>query len=148
MLTTNTTPSAIDSHVHVDAAPRQAHRGAALAPFANRWAAIVALLGTFAFGAVGAGCTQGVANDAATASVGRTARTRHALTTSAGASSLLAEVNRELGAVQSTSYDHSTYVDESRGVFNFDCSGFVGYALEQSVPEAMPAIRTELGVER
>jgi hypothetical protein len=49
---------------------------------------------------------------------------------------LLQEAKRELGAMRSTSYSHATIVDESTGVFDFDCSGFVDYALARAVPDA------------
>ncbi|MFT3694073.1 MAG: hypothetical protein QM831_13095 [Kofleriaceae bacterium] len=49
---------------------------------------------------------------------------------------LLAEANRELAAMRSSHYEHHTHVDEAAGLFDYDCSGFVGYALARSAPEA------------
>jgi cell wall-associated NlpC family hydrolase len=46
------------------------------------------------------------------------------------------EIDRELGAMRTSSYTHTTAIDESSGAFNYDCSGFVGYALEGSAPSA------------
>jgi hypothetical protein len=59
----------------------------------------------------------------------------------AHATQIVAEVERELGDVRSTHYQHTTSVDEARGVFDFDCSGFVAYALDRSYPDGMQAIR-------
>jgi hypothetical protein len=55
-------------------------------------------------------------------------------------SPLLDEATRELRAVHETSYTHTTNVDEESGVFDFDCSGFVSYALRLRAPEALEAI--------
>jgi cell wall-associated NlpC family hydrolase len=53
-----------------------------------------------------------------------------------GADLLLAEARRQVAAMRQSKYTHSTYVDEGAGTFNYDCSGFVGYALQRAVPEA------------
>jgi hypothetical protein len=58
-----------------------------------------------------------------------------------GAAGVVAEVDRELGAVKSSSYTHHTVVDEARGEFDYDCSGFAGYALERSAPEAFAEVQ-------
>jgi hypothetical protein len=50
---------------------------------------------------------------------------------------LLAEAHRELGAVVESHYAHRTHVSEATGVFDYDCSGFVGYALAHAAPEAL-----------
>jgi cell wall-associated NlpC family hydrolase len=54
----------------------------------------------------------------------------------AARSTLIAEARRELAAVKSSHYVHRTQVDEPTGRFDFDCSGFVGYALARAAPEA------------
>ena len=47
-----------------------------------------------------------------------------------------AEVDRVLADTKSSHYSHKKHVDEEEGVFDFDCSGFVVYALTRSVPDA------------
>lgn len=59
---------------------------------------------------------------------------------SARALRLLAEGRRELAAMRSTSYEHRTSVDEAAGRFDFDCSGFLCYALKRVDPEAYAAL--------
>jgi hypothetical protein len=58
-----------------------------------------------------------------------------------GARSLLAEVNRELAAVRSSTYRHRSDVNEAEGRFDVDCSGFVDYALARSAPQALEQLR-------
>jgi hypothetical protein len=58
-----------------------------------------------------------------------------------GASLLLAEAMRELTSMKSSTYQHTTSVDEATGVYDYDCSGFLGYALDHSVPSAIASIR-------
>ena len=59
---------------------------------------------------------------------------------SARALRLLNEGKRELAAMRSTDYAHQTEVDESKGRFDFDCSGFLCYALKQVDPAAYDAL--------
>lgn len=42
-------------------------------------------------------------------------------------------------------YDHTTSVNESKGAFDYDCSGFVGYALARAVPDAFATLRAAAG---
>jgi hypothetical protein len=58
------------------------------------------------------------------------------------ARALLAEVDRELGRMRSSAYTHATQVDEVNGVFDFDCSGFAGYALSAAAPAAWGQLQT------
>jgi hypothetical protein len=58
----------------------------------------------------------------------------------AGRLALLTEVRRELATMRDSSYQHKTDVDTSEGEFNFDCSGFIGYALAHSRPAALKAL--------
>src|SRR5262249_13589691 len=58
-----------------------------------------------------------------------------------GHAALLAEVDREIAAMKRSSYTHRTHVDEASGVFEYDCSGFVNYALARSVPSALVELR-------
>jgi hypothetical protein len=39
-----------------------------------------------------------------------------------------------------STYSHTTSVDEAKGIFDYDCSGFVGYALGRAFPSGMAAI--------
>jgi hypothetical protein len=57
------------------------------------------------------------------------------------AAALIAEIDREMAVMKSSSYTHRTRVDEAAGVFDYDCSGFVEYALARSVPSALAALR-------
>jgi hypothetical protein len=54
---------------------------------------------------------------------------------------LVAEANRELTAMRSSSYTHKTHVDEASGTFDFDCSGFMGYALAHADPSAWKSLK-------
>jgi hypothetical protein len=62
---------------------------------------------------------------------------------SAGAAhaALLAEVDRELAAMRSSTYSHRTHIDETVGAFEYDCSGFLVYALSRAVPDALAAVQ-------
>lgn len=50
---------------------------------------------------------------------------------------LLLEGNRELVAFRTGHYDHHVSVDEAEGRFDYDCSGFLDYALARVDPEAL-----------
>lgn len=50
---------------------------------------------------------------------------------------LLSEGQREMKAMRGSRYDHHTAVDEAAGRFEFDCSGFLDYALGRVDPEAL-----------
>jgi hypothetical protein len=43
---------------------------------------------------------------------------------------IVRDAERQLAARRSSSYAHDTHVDEARGVFEYDCSGFVNYTLK------------------
>ncbi len=62
-------------------------------------------------------------------------------TKTGGGEALLAEAQRELASMRETHYAHHTVVDEAHGTFDYDCSGFVGYALARSAPAAWRAIQ-------
>ena len=47
---------------------------------------------------------------------------------------LLEEAERQLARMNSSRYTHETSVDEENGTYNYDCSGFVGYALSRADP--------------
>lgn len=61
---------------------------------------------------------------------------------------LAAEAARELSIMKSSIYEHTTFVDEKTGTFNYDCSGFVGYALTKVLPAHLSAVKTFAGVTR
>ena len=56
---------------------------------------------------------------------------------SSRALALLDEGQRELGTLRTTRYDHRLAVEEREGRFDFDCSGFLDYALSRVDPEAL-----------
>lgn len=58
-----------------------------------------------------------------------------------GAKALLREANRELKAAKTSTYSHKTQVDEALGQFNYDCSGFLKYAIDRSVPDALRSLQ-------
>jgi hypothetical protein len=45
------------------------------------------------------------------------------------------EATRILNSIRTTKYKHTTEIDEQKGVYLCDCSGFVGYVLNRSVGE-------------
>ena len=63
-----------------------------------------------------------------------------AIAAASGASNLVSEGERELGAVKTTLYQHKTDVDEKAGRFFYDCSGFLSYAINRVAPEAYSEI--------
>jgi len=54
---------------------------------------------------------------------------------------LLNEAEHILSTMRSSSYQHVTHVDEANGVYDFDCSGFLDYALQRTLPDALAAIK-------
>src|SRR5580698_3792813 len=58
-----------------------------------------------------------------------------------GSDALHAEAVRELGAVKFSVYAHRTRIDETNGTFEYDCSGFVNYALSRTNPGALETLR-------
>jgi hypothetical protein len=61
---------------------------------------------------------------------------------------LLMEVDRELSRMRSSKYVHHTSINEANGVYDFDCSGFVGYALEGAAPNAWSELRSTSAIGR
>jgi hypothetical protein len=59
-----------------------------------------------------------------------------------GAASLAGEVQRELAAMRTTHYQHTTDVVESSGKFFYDCSGMIDYALGRVLPADVNALPT------
>jgi hypothetical protein len=68
---------------------------------------------------------------------------KHVLSSVASPEALYMEANRELTTMTSSAYTHETYVDETQRIFNFDCSGFLIYALTRSDPHAISDLETE-----
>ena len=54
---------------------------------------------------------------------------------------LLDAAEHVLSVMKSSKYQHVTQVDELNGVYNFDCSGFVDYLLQQTLPDALAVIK-------
>lgn len=50
------------------------------------------------------------------------------------------EAKRELSLMRTSVYQHRTDVDEATGRFNYDCSGFLDYALQRIAPKAYAEI--------
>ena len=48
------------------------------------------------------------------------------------------ETERILNSIKTTQYKHDTQIDEKKGVYLCDCSGFVGYVLKQTVAKDDP----------
>ena len=53
---------------------------------------------------------------------------------------LLAEAVRQLRAMRTTTYRHKSRVEEETGTFEYDCSGFVAYALRNALPDALAPV--------
>lgn len=65
-----------------------------------------------------------------------------------GSVALHAEALRELNTMTTTSYKHIVKIDEQRGIYEYDCSGFVGYALSNVAPEAFAEVNALYGTHR
>ncbi|HSQ93405.1 MAG TPA: hypothetical protein VLL74_03840 [Methanoregula sp.] len=57
-----------------------------------------------------------------------------------GSALLLREAERQRAGMNSTNYTHTTSVDEANGTYDYDCSGFVGYALSRADPCAFAVL--------
>jgi hypothetical protein len=53
---------------------------------------------------------------------------------------LLDEAIRQLRAMKSSRYRHKSKIDEATGQFDYDCSGFVAYALARVLPDALAPV--------
>jgi hypothetical protein len=56
----------------------------------------------------------------------------------AASKQVLDEAERILKSIKTTKYKHTTDIDEDKGVYYCDCSGFVGYVLNQTVAKDNP----------
>jgi hypothetical protein len=86
-------------------------------------------------------------SDAGTSDAGPSVSDAGAPTGSSG-SRLAGEAARELSVMRLSAYEHTTFVDESTGTFNYDCSGFLGYALNRVLPSHLLAVKTFNSVSR
>ena len=77
---------------------------------------------------------------AAATAEAHTAGTAGTAAPTSAASALAVEVRRELAAMRTSHYQHRTSVDEKDGSFDYDCSGFVDYALGRVLPAALAAL--------
>jgi hypothetical protein len=87
-----------------------------------------------------AGCSGG--NPAAVSAPPPTPAAVQAGTTVSAGPALLGEVRRELAAMRVTRYEHTTKVDEARGIFIYDCSGLLDYAVGRARPADVKALPT------
>ncbi len=53
---------------------------------------------------------------------------------------LLYRANSMVENIEQTKYSHKNYIDESKGIYKLDCSGFVNYLLNETRPAAQAAI--------
>lgn len=53
---------------------------------------------------------------------------------------LLSAAEQVFYSMKSSRYQHATYVNQVNGTYDFDCSGFVDYVLQETFPEALNAI--------
>jgi hypothetical protein len=56
---------------------------------------------------------------------------------------LFNEAEHILSIMKSSKYQHVTHIDEANGIYDFDCSGFVDYALQQTLPDTLAVIKYE-----
>ena len=99
-------------------------------------------------GSVGGGAHAGTGSGGADTGGGTTTIDSGATPGAPASALVLTEASRELTVMKSSTYDHTTSIDESKGIFNFDCSGFVGYDLANVLPDAIATVRTETSVAR
>jgi hypothetical protein len=64
----------------------------------------------------------------------------------AGPAALVGELQRELAAMRSTHYQHTTRVDEHTGKYFYDCSGMVDYTLGRVLPADAAALPVSTSV--
>jgi len=53
---------------------------------------------------------------------------------------LLHRANSMVKNIEHTTYSHKIYIDESKGIYKLDCSGFISYLLNETRPTAQAAI--------
>lgn len=61
---------------------------------------------------------------------------------------LFQEATRQVSVMKVSAYEHATSVDETTGTFKYDCSGFLGYALNRVLPAQFAAVQAFGGVTR
>jgi hypothetical protein len=58
------------------------------------------------------------------------------------------EVTNEFKTMTTTRYQHKTQVDRKVGSYQYDCVGFVSYALQQSAPQAWASVVSVCGIRK
>lgn len=58
------------------------------------------------------------------------------------------EASSTLKTYQQSRYSHQTMIDEQKGIYNVDCSAFVGYILQKKAPLALEALPIDSGYKR
>ncbi len=58
------------------------------------------------------------------------------------------EVTNEFKTMTTTRYQHKTQVDRTVGSYQYDCVGFVSYALQQSAPQAWASVVSVCGIRK
>ena len=66
----------------------------------------------------------------------------------AGPGPLYREATNEFAAMRTTLYQHRTQVDRAAGRYDYDCVGFVSYALKQAAPVAWASTVKALGLAK
>ncbi len=74
------------------------------------------------------------------AAIARGGSSETALLPENGSLLLLREAERELERMTQSLHSHRPRVDEEHGIYEYDCSGFVGYALKRADPGAFRAL--------
>lgn len=91
------------------------------------------------------GCRLGVVGLAATGwSVGEL----KAAELSAVSGPLFQEATNEFGVMTTTVYQHKTRVDGTAGRYDYDCVGFISYALQRAAPQAWATIARVTGIAK
>ena len=54
---------------------------------------------------------------------------------------LLTEAEHILSTMKESRYQHTTHVNETSGIYDFDCSGFIDYVLQQTSPTSLAIIK-------
>ena len=54
---------------------------------------------------------------------------------------LLSQAEHILSTKKESRYQHTTHVNETSGIYDFDCSGFIDYVLQQTSPASLAVIK-------
>ena len=61
---------------------------------------------------------------------------------------IILEARKEFESMSSTCYQHRTQVNRVKGIYRYDCVGFVSYALRQATPQAWKTVFKLTGIAR